>query len=234
MSINQIKITLVIIGLWLAAAFMYAQDASRKITVTGKSETRLEAQYADIQLEIKSLNIDMGKSYEQVIQNIELLTQKLMILGFKSEDLTKSLILQGAEYVWEKDTRVLKGYYSLCRLELKVTQMASLNPVYKELANFKSITILNTDYGRNDMSEIRMKELQQALLAAKGKAELMATTLNAKLGSVISIQELSTEDYQLARIYTNVDNAAAGQNQEAIAYGKVTVTAAVSVEFELK
>jgi len=227
-----IKVALLSLILIILPYQTFAAENVRKITVTGKSETVLEAHYAIIQLNIKYVKKEMNQSHIELIKTISKLTNELKNIGLTDTDIKKSLILQGQEYSWEKESRVLKGYYSECLIDLHVKNINKIADVYKELANYKSITIQGTDFRRNDEFDIRKIEFEKALQAAKKKAEYMALTLNTKIGKVYSIQELSSENCFTVSTYTNVRPREASEDKTG--YGNIKITALVVVEFELE
>jgi uncharacterized protein YggE len=107
-----------------------------------------------------------------------------------------------------------------------------MSRVYQELANYKNITIHNTDYKRDDYFDVREKEFDKALQAARKKAEHMAQVLNVKIGKVHSIQELSPDN-----IFRNFNSNVAQvqyMGTENSGYGTIKIVASVIVEFELE
>jgi len=230
MKFNKIGLLALIIILPIQA---YAAENVRKITVTGKSETVLEAHYAIINIEIKHVKKEMNQSHAELMKTISKLNNELKNIGLTDADIKKTLILQGKEYSWEKDSRVLKGYYSECLVDLYVKDMSKISEVYKKLADYQNITIQETDYRRNDEFEIRKIEFEKALLATKKKADYMAQTLGTKIGKVYSIQELSA--YNFLAISTNVlKEEFGGEKEIKSGYGNIKITALVLVEFELE
>lgn len=226
----------VFVALFILMMFLssnvFAVENIRKITVTGKSEITLDAQLAIIQVEIKQVNKSMDKSHSALLENIEKLTRGLKSIGLTDEEIKKSFISQGQERSWEHNSEVFKGYYSKCMTDIHVKDISKMSDVYQVLSDYKNVTIENTDFKRNDEFEIREKEFDKALQAARKKAEHMAQTLNVKIGKVHSIQELSSE-YVSSNIYSN-----AAYKEKAVkdnsGYGTIKIVASVIVEFELE
>lgn len=221
---------------------LFAADNTRKISVTGKSETVVPAQYAVIKLNIKYIRKEMNQSHAELLKSMTKLSAALINIGLAEKDLKRSLILQGPEYSWVKDSEVLKGYYSQCQIDLHVNDIGKMPLVYKELANFKNISIQDTDFKRNDEFDIRRAEYEKALQAAKKKAEYMTQALQTKVGKVHSINEFSFEDGPLnypaseavaANIRTK-DKALSSRSEANAEYGSIKITALVAVEFELE
>jgi uncharacterized protein YggE len=232
-----------IIGLVLAAfMFMLTVSASfaeeakdiRKITVSGKAENTLEAQKAEVNLSIKIVSRDMGQSHAALTDTLSRLEKELQAIGLDAKDIKRSLVLQGAEYNWEKDSRVLKGYYAECYVDVTVNNIKKIGDVYRTLAGYKDITIEGTEFKRSDEFELRKAEFEKALLAAKKKADFMVQALGAKIGKVHSIQEESTENWGVTRAYANVRMETPAESGGQAHYGTIKITARVIVEFELE
>ena len=226
------KTAVILFAFILFSCQAFASENIRKISVTGKSEIVLEAQYAVITLGIREIKEEMSQSHSLLLKTISDLTEGLKKIGLSDSDIKKSLILQGQEYTYERNTRVLKGYYSECHIDLYVNKIIQISSVYKELANYQDITIRSTDFKRKDEFEIREVEFEKALKAAKQKAELMAEVMGTKIGNVHTIQEISSNNYATANVYNNYVSTNSNNNQAE--YGTIKITALVAVEFELK
>lgn len=231
-------ISLAIIALisMLSVSAAAADDSKnvRKISVTGKAETTLEAQRATIQLEIKHVKQEMSQSHSALLQTLSKLKEDLKTIGISDKDIKKSLILQGPEYSWEKNSQVLKGYYSECHVEVDVNDISKMAGLYRVLAGYKAITIGYTDFKRNDEFEVRKAEFEKALVAARKKAEFMAQALGAKLGKVYSIQEVGPESWFESKRYANVMADKPSNDTDTGGYGTIKISARVLVEFELE
>jgi uncharacterized protein YggE len=226
-----VSVVLFILTMFLSSN-VFAVENIRKITVTGKSEITLDARLAVIQVEIKQINMEMAQSYSEISKTIEKLNRGLKSIGLTDEEIRKSFILQGRECSWEHDSEVFKGYYSKCMIDIYVNDINNMSSVYQELSHYKNITIRNTDYKRDDYFNIREKEFDKALQAARKKAEHMAQVLNVKIGKVHSIQELGPENIfqgfnsNVAQVqYIGTENSG---------YGTIKIVASVIVEFELE
>ncbi|RPJ80862.1 MAG: DUF541 domain-containing protein [Deltaproteobacteria bacterium] len=211
---------------------IFAAENIRKITVTGKSEIVVEAHYAIIQLNIRHVKKEMIQSHNELLKTISELTGELKDTGLSDTDIKKSLVLQGQEYSWEDNSQVLKGYFSECFIELNVKDINKLDEVYKALANYRSVSIIGTEFRRNDEFEVRKTEFEKALHAARKKAEYMANALNAKIGKVYSIQEASADDSFAVNTYSRLSEKGAPESKSG--YGSIQVTAIAVVEFELE
>ncbi len=218
----------------LSASFAEEVKDIRKITVSGKAENTLEAQKAEISLSIKIVGREMSQSHAALLRLLSGLEKELTAIGLDAKDIKRSLVLQGAEYNWEKESRILKGYYAECYVDATVNDIKKMADVYRTLALHKDISIEGTEFKRNDEFELRKAEFEKALLAAKKKAEFMAQALGAKVGKVHSIVEESAEAWHVLKGYANMRANKPEKTGEQTSYGTITISASVMVEFELE
>lgn len=232
-----------IIGLVLAAFMImlsssvsFAEEAKdiRKITVSGKAENTLEAQKAEVNLSIKIVRKEMSQSHAALTGELSRLAKELNAIGLPDKDIKRSLVLQGAEYNWEKESNVLKGYYAECYVDVTVNDITEMADVYRTLAGHRDLTIQSTEFKRNDEFEVRKAEFEKALLAARKKAEFMAQALGAKAGRVHAIVEESAETWPVLKGYMNVSAHKPEKTGDQTSYGTITISANVIVEFELE
>ena len=231
----MIGLALAALMLMLSSSASFAEEAKdiRKITVSGKAENTVEAQKAEIDLSIKIVSRDMSQSHAALTRSLSGLEKELKAIGLDEKDIKRSLVLQGAEYNWEKNSNVLKGYYAECFVDVTVNDIREMADVYRILAGHKDLTIQSTEFKRNDEFELRKAEFEKALLAAKKKAEFMAQALGAKAGRVHAIVEGSAETWPMLEGFAkNMEKRESSGGQTS--YGTIKITARVMVEFELE
>lgn len=218
--------------LLVISSYAYAGDEIRRITVTGKSTVTLEAQYSIIHTSVKRVSPEIDKSYKDLNQTLFGIFEKLKGIGLSDKEIIKSIITQGSEFRWERNSKKHIGYYSSSNVQLRVNDLSLLPHIYSELSKHNSITINSTEYGRNDEFEKRNSEFKKALIAAQTKAQTMAETLNVKIGPVLRIEEIGSGGIAPRKAYANVARMATRETGGT--FGSVEITAMVAVEFELK
>jgi len=229
-------LTLAVFMIMFSISTSFAEESKdiRKITVSGKAENTVEAQRAEISLSVKLVKKEMSQSHGVLTSELSRLAKELNAIGIPDKDIKRSLVLQGAEYNWEKESHVLKGYYAECYVDVTVNDITKMADLYRTLAGHKDITIGSTEFKRNDEFELRRAEYEKALLAAKKKAEFMAQALGVRIGKVHSIQEVGGENWIESKPYAanlrDKPESSGGQ----VNYGTIKITADVIVEFELE
>jgi|GEM_PF-3879754 len=212
-----------------------SDSIQRTISVAGSSAITVPAENATIHAQLKVVSDSVENSYRQVMDKLVALTEKMQQFGLEKADITVSAITQGAEYSWTANTRKLAGYSATCSLQLKVDQLQDSYKIHNELSAFPELTILRTEYGLNDYSKIKAQTLQQAILDAKNKAEVMAKTLDGGVSQVLTINEVGSQPMPMARSEAMMHDAAGAPNPiNVTTHGTVTVNSHVSAVFELE
>ena len=203
------------------------------ITVSGRYETVLAPQFATLNLGIRHVAPQMSQGHQQMEATLTGVISGLKKLGIPEVDIVKSLIRQGVEYSWEKNKRRASGYFSECTMEIKVRKLDSLYAVYAEMARHNALEIRGTRYEREDMGKQERRALEKALKRARSKAEVMATTLGAKLGTPLQIQEQGAAPIRPMAEKMVMSRAANAPADPGGRFGSVRVSAGVTVAFQL-
>lgn len=224
---------LVLCILLLLPQTSFSEERIRSISVNGSSTTTVNADYANVHAQLKIVTSSIEESYETATHQLTELAKNLQNLGVTKEDLNVSVITQGEEYEWANNSRTLSGYYSACSLKIKINSIGDSYRIYRELAKYPRLSTGHTEYGRNDVSQLRTAALQEALKAAKSKALAMAETLGAELGQVLNIRESGGVPVPVGRFEARLAESPVDPG-EVSTTGSVTITGDVSVDFELK
>lgn len=225
--------TLALFFLVLSVAVVLGEQ-SRVVSVSGKSTSVLDPHFADISISIEMNAKSVSKCSADLSLIVDSLRKKLISTGLKNEDIVLSSVRQGEKFEWISSSRKKMGYYARTNLNITINEITSLPQYYELLGAFSAITVEYTTYNRTDLFEKRNEEFQKALLLAKKKAEIMALTLNAKVGKVKTITEIQPENYFQRPMYSNSFTVARGDSDSQRKEGSVTVSAQVSVDFFLE
>lgn len=213
---------------------LFAQEAVRSITVSGSSTITAEAEFALIHAQLKVVSASVEESYQSVTRLLSELAEKLQPLGVTKEDLTSSMVVQGTEYDYNTNPRTVSGYYSACSLRIRVKAIADTYRIHRELARYQTLSIDQTEYGRNDEALLHTTALQKALQAAEAKARAMTTTMGAKLGPVLDIREGNAAPVPMRDMKGVFSAQEAADPGEVTTTGSITVSGAVMVSFEIR
>jgi hypothetical protein len=200
----------------------------RKITVSGKAENTVEAQRAEISLSVKLVKKEMSQSHAALTGELSKLSKELNAIGIPDKDIKRSLVLQGAEYNWEKESNVLKGYYAECHVDVTVNDITKMADVYWTLAAHKNISIQSTFQTQRRFDLKKRSTRRRSLLQEKG--EFMARR-SRQMGSYSIRKWTGKLGWQtVCGKFQGKEESSGGQSS----YGSIKIIARVMVEFELE
>lgn len=227
----------------LLAAFVVvpaaAQDDDRStVTVSGEGTATAQPDQAVVRFgvetraetaqEARSRNATAAKNAMNAVRNLDVPEEKMRM---------ESLRLQPQyEYNDEENRRELVGYEATRQVVVELDRLDVLPQLVADVVESGANRLDNIDYQLSDRSQFRNEALRKAAQAAREKAQLLAETLDAQLGSVHAINEQSfTFPESRVRLSAEMAKAAdTGQAEpEAYAAGEIEVSADVQVVFNL-
>jgi len=216
--------------LFLSLASSFAQENQRYININGTSEVIRTADQINFSVKIKTID----ESVEQCkIINDKNLNELLAILkgmGINSKKIEVSPLILGKNYEYDRDRQQKqKGYFTEVEVDFLLNDLSKYFELTNKIASSNSFEVTNSSYSISDYEIQHKIAYENALNAAKEKAEYMAKTLGLKVGDVLEIDE---NNYWQS--YANPFNTVTVENsQSANTSGKVTIRRSVRVKFAL-
>ena len=217
-----------------------AQDDDRStVTVRGEGSVAAQPDRAVVRFGVttragtarkaRSDNAAAAKSAMNAVRTLDVPEEKMRMA---------SLRLQPRyEYDDEADERTLVGYEATRQVVVELGRLEVLPQLVADVVESGANRLNNIDYQLSDRSSVRNDALRKAAQAARGKAQLLAETLDAQLGPVHSINEQSFDvvrpQPKAARVEMAKASDAARAEPEAYAAGEIEVSADVQVVFDL-
>ena len=151
----------------------------------------------------------------------------------------ETLTLQPArEYDPDQRRWIEKGFEATRQVVVEVNDLDVLPQLVAEVVQKGANRLNGVAYDLENRDAARNEALAKALNTAREKAELMASTLGAELGPVLTISEQQFDFprpvMQLARAEMATSKDAAAPEPEAYAAGEIEVRAVVQVVFGLE
>ncbi len=238
-------VAVVLVTLALAQPAL-AQAPSRTITVNGQAEVKVKPDEVVITLGVETTDPDIAKARAENDTRVRAIVAAAAGQGLRNEDVRSEFLDVQPRYRDTNDPRTFLGYFA--RRSLAIT--------LKDTTRFESLVSAVLTAGANYIHgiEFRTTELRRhrdearalALRAAQEKARDMTGTLNVRVGAPIAIQEGHSgwwSPYSAwwggrygGHMVQNViqDRAAAGSAGDTLVPGQISVSANVSVTFELE
>lgn len=207
--------------------------APRTITVVGQAELKVVPDEFvitfGVETSAKKAN-DARLANERQTASIlsKIRARKIEGKYIKTEDFKLSPVYEG-----RYESRRLKGYDADRRVSVIVRDASILEPLLSEIfeagANRLYSVTFHSSKIRAQLADVRL----QAVKAARDKAAAMAGVLNQKLGAPLRIDEQHGATARTSNFaYLNTSAAAPATNT--LATGKLRISAAVTITFELR
>lgn len=209
----------------------------RTVSVSGEGEVAVKPDRARLVMVVDKLAPDVKTGEAEVNKVVRAYLAEAKALGAKEDRLSTTGVSIQPEYVWDEKSRQQKLVGYRVRREIAV--------VINDLEQLGEFILRATKVGVNQINppvlessravEIERQALVKAAEAAKSKAQLLAETLNAKLGAVRSI---SANDASVPPPMQMKEMAMRAQSADAntemgVSLGEIRYRASVSAEFDL-
>ena len=217
--------------LLIAVNFCYSEEFHRTINVNGSASIKVSADIFIISCKITGHDDKGIDISEKSAQN-------------KLDELSKLINLEVLTITGRSSSKVLKtnsigesvfnGYDTAIYFTLKTNEINKFRSYYKNVLGVSSIEISRVDYKSTKEIEYREKAREMALMAGKNKANQMAEIMSTKLGKVLKISELNSNNYD-NRFANNISsNVSSDDSISDFMEGQIDITAVVNLEFEIQ
>lgn len=161
------------------------------MTVTGTATLEVSPDCADLTLTISADGVQPGLATRTLQAKEQQLIEALAKLGVERSDVKLSYLTMNPIYD-PNPTGWAQLHVHTYRAEITVTatthQFDKIGDIMDAGAN-AGVTAMSTAFRRSDLSQLKKKVRDMALIAAKDKAQQTVTTLGIKLGRVITVAE---------------------------------------------
>lgn len=134
----------------------------------------------------------------------------------------------------------IKFFTAQKTIVVTVKDTAKIEELLSSLYETGVTQISSVDYRTTDLRKHRDRAREMAMKAAREKAVAMAAAVDQKIGRVISINENSSGSYGMPIFNRSIQNAfestpsnPAEESEGSIALGQISISANVTVQFEL-
>jgi uncharacterized protein len=237
MSFLEEKMKLLKIALALCALLGVAaaedKPPARFVRVVGTSEVKVVPDRAVIEVGVEKQDPSASVAKRAEDAASRRILETLRSNGIDEKDIqTTFLSLQPQSYM-RKGARV--SYFVAAQtMTITVRDLAKLDALLEALVKAGSNRIDSIRYETSDLRKYRDQARDVAVRAAREKAEALAKALGQDIGKAQSIEEVpeSENAYLMANISLGIADRARSEGPS-IAAGQKTVSASVTVSFEL-
>jgi len=209
----------------------YSVNAQQKyINVNGTSELILNADQINFTVQIKVIKETIEESKKKNDEYVNQLLQILKSSGINSEDIEVSPITLGKNYEYSGRERTQNGFYSQVIVSFILKDLSGYYNLTDKLTANDNFEITNAYYNISDYEKQNKIAYENALKAAKEKAEYMSKTLGLTLGDVLEIDENANTPG-----YPNPFNTMTRENNKnENPYGNVTIRRSIRVKLAIQ
>lgn len=237
------KVTLLLAGLFLTVSVWAQQTVYnvpvKKIEVNGSAE--IEITPDEIFLSISLKEYYKNKTTKIDISTLEKQLEKAVAeAGLPKESLTiENVYGYNPDYWWKKKKND-PDFLASKRYRLKLSRLDKVNGIMAGVDEEGIESVNIASFSHSKMEEYRKEAKTKALQAAKTKATYLLDGIEEKIGGVIEVQEINTDNYSdvrplavntLMKGYANAEMAVADSN---IDFKTIKVRAEIRAVFAVK
>ncbi len=242
---RTILTTILITGL---AGIELAQDASAQtprvgagtVTVSGKGTVKVQPDQATVRFGVVTVDLDPEAARVDNARVSAATMNAVRELGIEDRKIQVNVLRIQPYREYDPDTRrnVDMGFQAVRDVTVDLEDLDLLPSLIASIVGEGANRIHGISYGLQDETGPEHEALQEALVNARAKAELMVKTLGARLGSVIQVSEQGLVRPQQIRMEfdRSLMQKDAGMSEvipEAYSSGEIDVSANVTVVFAI-
>jgi len=209
-----------------------SQDKPPVIEVTGNAEIKIEADMMEVSIYVNVDDEDLISAKNKNDESTKKVLEALKDLNIEDKDIVTS----GISMSKQNDTYNKRLYYTVANwIMVKTPDISAYEGIMTKLIRIENVYVNNITLSSTKAIETRVKAREDALLAAKKKAEDMAAIFGMSIGKPVLITETSDVYYPNPfNVSTqNVNQSVWDRSQDLFKAGLVSVTASVKVVFAL-
>lgn len=212
-----------------------AQAAERYIAVTGEGQIEAMPDYLRLQLSISAEAPTTAAAKTQVDQAMKALLATAQGFNIADTDIDAATLTSQSLYDWNNGKSTKRGEQVSRSVNLKLRDLTAHTELLHQLLQISALQVQHTQLNFNDPAALQLEATALALTQAKHKATVMATTLESRLGKVLSIEENNSANYPMAKNMRMLSSAPMADSTPApMLVQKQSISSTVQVRFELK
>jgi uncharacterized protein len=229
------RVVLLVTALVALSPLSHAQTPAanpRVITVVGEAEIKVTPDEALLTLGVETLGKDLETTKKQNDTAIAKALESVVKNGVKREDVKTDFINIEPQYQETQGRRTLSGFLVRRTLAVIVRDFAKLSTVLTDALKAGVNVVYGLQFQTSKLLEYRQQARSLAVRAAKQKAEALAGELGQRVGDPLNITETGS-GIQPYQVNTRALAQEAMPSSETFAPGQISVTASVTISFEL-
>ncbi len=229
-----IPIVFLVLAVAAAPASAADNDAVRTITVTGQAEVMVVPDKTVVNLGVESFKKELDEAKAENDRIVSSVISAVKQAGVSKDNLRTDYLRIQPRYRDTPKERVLLGYTVRQSIVVIVTDLDKLEDIVSAALEEGANQVHGLEFRTSRLREHKDEARDQALDASKEKAEAMAARLGERIGRPVSVTEKPiASKFPRASNVMRFSGARAGESGGTLAIGRISISAKVSVTFEL-
>ncbi len=226
------------VTLVLSSPAAMAEDAYTALSyvqVAASGNVEAHPDYLSLNLSISATEKSLSRAKTEVDNGFRHALAAAKSLKVKEEDIDSAHIRNYPQYRWNSGTRHYEGEQVTRDMTITLRDMDQYGELVHKLMQNDRIQVQNSQFKFSNRTALEHQALRKALLAAKQKATLMASTMDMTLGKVLVMTEGSSHMPQPIYQMETMTMADAPRAKAApMLVQEQTISSQVDVRFQLK
>lgn len=207
----------------------------RYIRVSAESSIEVMPDYLELNLSLEATEPSLKAAKQKVDKAMKALLASSKKNAVDEKDIDAAQISNHPVYQWNKQGREYQGEQVSRRITITLRDLSRYASLTHQLLDIAEIRIHGSQMKFNDRQALENQILAKAVVAARVKADKMATAAGSELGEVLTIQEQSSHVPQpmMAMSMARMEKAA-DPGPAPMLIQKQRLTASVTLSYELK
>ncbi|MFC3678587.1 SIMPL domain-containing protein [Bacterioplanoides pacificum] len=207
----------------------------RYIRVSAESSIEVMPDYLELNLSLEATEPSLKAAKQKVDKAMKALLASSKKNAVDEKDIDAAQISNRPVYQWNKQGREYQGEQVSRRITITLRDLSRYASLTHQLLDIAEIRIHGSQMKFNDRQALENQILAKAVVAARVKADKMATAAGSELGEVLTIQEQSSHVPQpmMAMSMARMEKAA-DPSPAPMLIQKQRLTASVTLSYELK
>ncbi|MCD9874070.1 SIMPL domain-containing protein [Streptomyces guryensis] len=201
------------------------------LSVFGAGSVRVEPQLVRVKLSVDVLEPLPDKAFQEAGAAVARLREVLRGHGIPDASVSGSRLKLSSEYSGYSADRTFLGYRCQASYVIETEALDDLQQLIVDAVDAGAHQIDDVDFDVHDKPALRDEARRKAVAAARRKAEVYTEAAGVPLGTVLHIQDVDSESYELRQYRGH--GGGGGSSAGDLAPGMVEVSAGVVLGFSL-
>jgi len=183
------KIIIVSVLLFTLVFSVQAKNEPSQIIVTGSGTVKAKADLAYVMIGVERTEKTATAAQEKVAEKMTNVLASLAKLGLAKDNLETTDLDLRPNYDYKSRQRILTGYTASNQIRATVAKLDQLGEIIDTAISAGATNIRGINFTVNDPKPFKKAALNQAVKAAKAKAEVIANAAGLVISKIERIQE---------------------------------------------